>query len=585
MSLLLEALKKAELAKQSQQQAPGESETTLPLGSGVDLPTGDADPNAPLDITTGVRPDIMTRDRLPSLDQPLELVADETTTPSQLPEPTPIGTPMRAELDLRLDETLPPPRPAPAASGTTIPPLATVGGLGAAAAAAATARAAAQTRSEARLDARTDQREITQPNKPWLSPPPEERQAARQVFEAKQLDYNPRRPFFFTLGALGVFALGAIGYFVYQIQTPSATFTQARPGATTATAPAAPTASTTTPAPRAIAPAPPSTSEPPPAAATPPATPAVTAAAPAPSTPAPGAATPSAPAPTVAAAKSAPPLIAVPDLKAPPAKAPAAAATTPASPAPAAAPIAAAPAPAPVAVAPQPRALESAPRATPAPRAPAPASAVAALGAPAAAPNVQVQRAAPLVDPGVERGYAAFQSGDLEAARQSYAGVLRTDPLNRDALLGLAAIDVRTQNYAGAELRYQRVLEADPRDPHALAGLAGLRGSADPLQTESRLKNLLDQQPEAPSLQFALGNQLAAQARWTEAQSAYFKAFAAEPDNPDFAFNLAVSLEQMRQPRLARDYYQRAMELARGRQASFDRDQAAARVKDLATAQ
>ena len=69
---------------------------------------------------------------------------------------------------------------------------------------------------------------------------------------------------------------------------------------------------------------------------------------------------------------------------------------------------------------------------------------------------------------------------------------------------------------------------------------------------------------------FTLGNQFAQQGRWAEAQQEYFKAFAAEPENADFAYNLAVSLDHLRQPSQALDYYQRALALAEKRGASFD---------------
>lgn len=539
MSLLLEALKKAELAKQSQQQAGNESETTLPLAGGVDLPTGDADPNAAFDITTGGRGGVMTRDRLPPVDQPLEIVVDDA------PGPAAAGASARSELDFRLDETLPGRR----GSGTTIPPTA----AGAAAAAAAAARAG--TRTEPRLDPRADQREVTQPNKPWVTPPAAERQAARQVFEAKQLDYNPRRPFYITVGSLALFALGTVGYFVYQLQTPSATFAQraaapsSAPGPT-ASAPSPIAAAPSAPAPAAVAPPAAATTDPQPIAIVPPST---------------------------------PPLIAVPELK--PA-APTAAARTPAvASAPPVASVPPAPrprAPASIALAPQPRALAPAPRVL---RAPTAATAPAPTATRPAPSPIDVQRIAPRLDPSVERGYAAFQAGDLEAARQQYFAAQRNDPLNRDAQLGLAAIDVRTQNYTSAELRYQRILEADPRDPHALAALAGLRGGLDPIQAESRLKSLLETQPEASMLHFALGNQFASQARWGEAQTAYFKAFATDAENPDFAFNLAVSLDQLRQPKLAREYYQRAIDLAQKRPPAFDRERAGARLRELSQAQ
>ena len=56
---------------------------------------------------------------------------------------------------------------------------------------------------------------------------------------------------------------------------------------------------------------------------------------------------------------------------------------------------------------------------------------------------------------------------------------------------------------------------------------------------------------------------------------------AAEPDNPDFAYNLAISLDHLRQPRLAAEYYRRAVALAGKRSASFDLVAARARAADL----
>jgi tetratricopeptide (TPR) repeat protein len=182
----------------------------------------------------------------------------------------------------------------------------------------------------------------------------------------------------------------------------------------------------------------------------------------------------------------------------------------------------------------------------------------------------------------VERGYRALEAGNLDVARQEYTRALQIDRSNRDALLGLAAIDMRTQNYAAAEARYARVLELDPRDPYALAGVVTLRGQGDPLQAESRLKNLIATQPDANFLNFTLGNQYAAQARWSEAQAAYFRAYTTDPDNPDFAYNLAVSLDQLRQPQLAAEYYRKALAASAARPAAFPRAQVENRIRELA---
>ena len=74
------------------------------------------------------------------------------------------------------------------------------------------------------------------------------------------------------------------------------------------------------------------------------------------------------------------------------------------------------------------------------------------------------------------------------------------------------------------------------------AGLIGLRGGADPVQDESRIKLLLRQEPDAAHLYFALATLYVAQDRWAEAQQAYFDAFRRDAANPDYAFNLAISL-------------------------------------------
>jgi tetratricopeptide (TPR) repeat protein len=233
------------------------------------------------------------------------------------------------------------------------------------------------------------------------------------------------------------------------------------------------------------------------------------------------------------------------------------------------------------AASPNARASEAAPAPKPAPR---------ALVAPPAhlipdSPSVALERAAraaPQVHPKVESGYAAYLAGDLATARANYQEVLREEPANRDALLGLAAIDVRAGRYEPAEAIYLRLLQSDPRDSHAHAALIELRaGRMDPLTAESRVKSLLANDPSADVLYFTLGNQLALQGRWAEAQQHYSKAFAADPDNADFAYNLAVSLDHLRQSRLALEYYGRALALAAKRGASFEPAAARSRVQQL----
>jgi tetratricopeptide (TPR) repeat protein len=134
-----------------------------------------------------------------------------------------------------------------------------------------------------------------------------------------------------------------------------------------------------------------------------------------------------------------------------------------------------------------------------------------------------------------------------------------------------------------ATKRYLRILELDPRNALAQTGLIGLLGRADPLAAESRLKSLIARDP-APYLYFTLGNLYADQSLWPSAQQAYFQAYHLEPTNPDYAYNLAVSLEHVGQPKAALGYYRRAAKLAgSGATTHFNLAQAQERIGKLAS--
>jgi len=216
------------------------------------------------------------------------------------------------------------------------------------------------------------------------------------------------------------------------------------------------------------------------------------------------------------------------------------------------------------------------------PEKPAAPSAVMPAAAPFEAERpIQLSAGRPKQDPTLNRAYDALLADNLTDARRDYEQALRGDPKNTDALLGLAAIATREgQGNKAAEL-YLRILEADPKNVNARAGLINLKGQSDPALSESRLKTLLSGQPDSAALNFALGNLYARQGRWNDAQQAYFGAYTAEPDNADYLFNLAVSLDHLRQKRLAVDYYQMALNVAGSRSVAFDRNQVKTRLLEL----
>ena len=171
----------------------------------------------------------------------------------------------------------------------------------------------------------------------------------------------------------------------------------------------------------------------------------------------------------------------------------------------------------------------------------------------------------------LREAYAAYQAGNDEQALRLYNQVLAVDPVNRNALLARAAINVHNNNAAGAIRDYQKLLLANPRDSLALTSLIAV-ANYSPRETETQLKLMLRDDPDSPYLNFALANAYSAQDRWQEAQGHYFAALRNNPDDPNYAYNLAVSLEHISQPRAAVTYYRRALENMSKGLATFNKD-------------
>lgn len=200
------------------------------------------------------------------------------------------------------------------------------------------------------------------------------------------------------------------------------------------------------------------------------------------------------------------------------------------------------------------------------------------------APPVRFVRAA---RPGKSRqtllneGYTALAAGNYAQARAAYQTALKRDRNLIDGWVGLASVAAHEGNRSLALEHYQRALNLDPSDPAARSGMIAMRGSHQGQEGESALRTLLSNADDNPTAILALANRLAGQGRWREAQQAYFDANTVQPDRPDTLFNLAVSLEQIRQPAAALQYYEKALLLANSRPHQFDQAVARTRIKAL----
>jgi tetratricopeptide (TPR) repeat protein len=477
MSLLLEALKKAEKAKEEATRRSGPAST-----DGLQL----EDDGRPL-IMPDDKP-VMTRNELPDISNPLEIHSEDIAGHrSDMPEETT-------------------PEPKRAAPATAPPPA---------------QRASVPTRPASQKAASVQQESGA-----------EQRAAAKNMFEAKFKEPNPKLPFFIAMSVLGACAFGTVVYFWYQLRPPPPLVNPNPPKSASE----------------------PNISAPTPAAASSPSKPAASEPSAAPLVPG-LASTPPAPPPTESSGSGQPRASATPQVSDQPATKPNAGLAADAGAG----------------------RKQAVPTAAPT-GSRRPASAASGRDS----SSVSVSKQPLQVNPNLEAGWKAYNEGNLTVARAAYEQALREEPASRDALLGMAAVEMRSRRFEVAEALYRRLLDADPRDAHAQAGLLGLRGQlVEPVQVESSVKSLLANDPESQVLNFTLGNQYSLQGRWAEAQQAYFRAHTADPENPDIAYNLAVSLDQLRQSKLALEYYRRALSLAQQRASSFDQGLARNRIQRL----
>ncbi|MFT5426048.1 MAG: tetratricopeptide (TPR) repeat protein [Gammaproteobacteria bacterium] len=189
----------------------------------------------------------------------------------------------------------------------------------------------------------------------------------------------------------------------------------------------------------------------------------------------------------------------------------------------------------------------------------------------------------------INKAYQEYLAGNYDAAEKNYRIVLNNLLGNRDALLGLAAIAIRKGQVRQAYANYLEVLRLYPGDSVAEAALINFKGNGDVAKNESILKTFIQREPENSFLYYSLGQLHSEQKRWPEAQQSFFNAYRIAPSNPDYAFNLAVSLDHIGQQKSAIDYYNIALELADNSSVSFatysfDRAVVISRIKELSRA-
>jgi tetratricopeptide (TPR) repeat protein len=158
----------------------------------------------------------------------------------------------------------------------------------------------------------------------------------------------------------------------------------------------------------------------------------------------------------------------------------------------------------------------------------------------------------------VAAAHVALREGQISKADTLYREALRENTQSVDALNGIASIALQQQRYDDARNHFMRVLRIEPDNSYAVASVASLVQQG---AQKTDLTNLAEQFPDSPAINYLLGNAHAAEQQWLHAQESYFKAYSKAPQNAQYAFNLAVSLDHLGKTTAARQFYEKALTL------------------------
>jgi tetratricopeptide (TPR) repeat protein len=196
------------------------------------------------------------------------------------------------------------------------------------------------------------------------------------------------------------------------------------------------------------------------------------------------------------------------------------------------------------------------------------------------APRITRGQTAAAVDSDVLRGYKALQQNQFGQAREAYSQALTRNSTQRDALLGIAYAHHALGNTEQALATLRRLVDLYPRDSDATSAIYLIAGG-DFQTEETRFKQLLERSERPAALHYTLGVLYYDQGRFGESERAFSRAASIEPEQPDYAYNLALALDKLGLARQAARQYVVALNLANQANAVFSRDLARARLKIL----
>jgi len=162
----------------------------------------------------------------------------------------------------------------------------------------------------------------------------------------------------------------------------------------------------------------------------------------------------------------------------------------------------------------------------------------------------------------LQRGFAAYQRGDLGEAERLCRGVLSAKADAFDALHLLGIIAARTGRPREAVELLQRAVSANPNDAAAHGHLGNvLRGLGHSEEALASYERALLLDPRYAEAHYSRGNALTDLKRHAEALESYQRALALMPNSPEPHNNRGIALNALGRPAEALQSYERALAL------------------------
>ena len=175
----------------------------------------------------------------------------------------------------------------------------------------------------------------------------------------------------------------------------------------------------------------------------------------------------------------------------------------------------------------------------------------------------------------------AMAAGEWSVAQDKYRSALVNSPENVEALIGMADVMSVLGSNDIAMSHYLKALERSPGDLNASVGLLNLKDDKKALSHGSELKQLMAENPDQAFIHANLGDYYVGRSEWLAAQTEYFDAFALQPKNANYAYNLAVCLDQLGKGKIAVRYYKQALALKVNRASRFEEKSVLKRIEEL----